>query len=50
MEMRSVVELAYMELNGLGFSNKECESQKCIMQVRKMLQSGTHYFDREGIM
>ncbi|KAK8400534.1 hypothetical protein O3P69_003295 [Scylla paramamosain] len=34
VEMRSVVELAYMELSGLGFSNKECETQKCIMQAK----------------
>ena len=33
MEMRSAVVLAYLELNGMGFSNRECEAQKAVMQV-----------------
>ncbi|XP_071543746.1 DNA polymerase theta-like [Panulirus ornatus] len=34
IEMTSVVALAYMELTGMGFSNRECEAQKSIMQAQ----------------
>ncbi|KAK7072181.1 hypothetical protein SK128_021895, partial [Halocaridina rubra] len=34
VEIPCTVVLAFMELNGMGFSNKECDSQKVIMQAR----------------
>lgn len=34
MEMPCVVSMAYMELSGMGFSSKECQAQKSLLQVR----------------
>nr|XP_053647287.1 DNA polymerase theta-like [Cherax quadricarinatus] len=34
VEMPSVVTLACMELSGMGFSNRECEAQKAVMQAQ----------------